>query len=141
MSLKKFMLSLFMTVVTMAPMSMCCIPLTVSADIIICDDSSINCTSDLSISGVTAKCDSTAMGYGGKTTKIVINQILQKKTSTGKWSNYGSTNKTVDASRCTLSKTYDCLPKGTYRLSTTATIYSGKTREVVTRYSSTRTVK
>ena len=113
----------------------------VSADVTICDVNTNYCSSDLSLSGTTVTCKSNVVGVGGKTTKIVINQILQKKTSSGSWSNYKSANTTVNAATGSLSKTYTGLSKGTYRLSTSATTYAGNQREVVTSYSSTKTVK
>lgn len=141
MSMKKAVCSLLAAAIITVPVSVNRVSMAVSADVTICDVNTNYCSSDLSLSGTTAKCNSTVVGYNGKTTKIVINQILQKKTSSGSWSNYKSANTTVNASKGSLYKTYSGLSKGTYRLSTSATVYAGNKREVVTRYSSTRTVK
>ena len=137
--MKRVLGSAMMIMTLAVPMAISNMP--VSADISIQNLYTYSCTSKLSISGSTASCVSEVNGYSGKTTKIVITQILQKKNSSGSWSNAKSSNKTVNSSSGSLSSTYSGLAKGTYRLVTSATVYAGNNREVVTSYSSTKTVK
>ena len=44
-----------------------------------------DCSSNLSISGTTATCKSSVIGYYNETTKIIIKQTLQKKNSSDDW--------------------------------------------------------
>ena len=46
-----------------------------------------NCLSELKISGGQATCSSVIRGYSGKTTRIIINQTLQKKSGSRKTKN------------------------------------------------------
>ena len=111
------------------------------ADASICNLYTEYCESSLSISGKTATCKSQVTGSTGKATKVVVEQTLQKKTSTGSWSNVKIWSKTLEKISGTVTNTKSDLSKGTYRLRTKATVYSGNKSEVITKYSSSVTVK
>ena len=140
MSLKKTVLAVLTAMTMTIPASMNYMSVTVSADASICTAYTKTYSSELSVSGNTASCKSVVTGYSGKTTKIFINQVLEKKNSSGKWGYYNSTSKSSNSSSVKLEKTYSNVPKGTYRVKTTATVYAGNKSEVVTRYSPTRTI-
>lgn len=93
------------------------------------------CSSDLSISGTTATCNSSVTGYYNKTTKIVIIQILQKQNSSGNWDNVCSWSDTVYSFQGSLTNTKTSLSGGTYRLKTVAIVYAGTANETITKYS------
>ncbi len=92
------------------------------------------CSSDLSISGTTATCNSSVTGYYNETTKIVIIQTLQKKNSSGKWEYICSWNETIDGFKGSVTNTKSSLESGTYRLKTVFTIYAGTASETITKY-------
>ena len=118
------------------------IPVSVSADASICDLYTKTVTSTLTLSGSTANCSSTVVGSSGVTTKIVITQSLQKKNSSGSWTNSKTaTSNAINSYKGSFSKSYSGLAKGTYRVKTTATVYAGNKSETVTSYSSTKTVR
>ncbi|MCM1316426.1 MAG: hypothetical protein NC235_15445 [Clostridiales bacterium] len=94
-----------------------------------------NCSSNLSISGTTATCKSSVIGYYDKTTKIVITQTLQKKNSSGNWDDVCSWNDTIYSFKGSLTNTKSSLSSGTYRLKTVATVYAGTEHETITKYS------
>ncbi len=93
------------------------------------------CSSDLSISGTTATCESSVTGYYNKTTKIVIVQTLQKKNSSGDWDYVCSWNETINGFKGSVTNTKSSLESGTYRLKTVATVYAGTEHETITKYS------
>ncbi|MDE6678117.1 MAG: hypothetical protein K2K02_03655 [Ruminococcus sp.] len=93
------------------------------------------CSSDLSISGTTATCKSSVIGYYNKTTKIVIKQTLQKKNSSDKWEDVCSWSDTIYSFKGSLTNTKSSLSSGTYRLKTVATVYAGTEHETITKYS------
>lgn len=97
----------------------------------------LKCISDLSISGSTATCKSTVKGTSS-VTKIYVNQNLQKKTSTGGWSNVTHWNTTVSGNSGTVTKTQTGLASGTYRLLTVATFYAGSATEQASSVSAER---
>lgn len=98
------------------------------------------CSSTLIISGTTATCNSAATGYDGETTKIVVEQTLEKKTLIFFWSTVDSWNTTVIGSIADITKTKSGLSDGTYRLKTVFTVYAGSNYETITVYSSERKV-
>lgn len=114
---------------------------TVSAEIAHDFLNSIDYTSNLTISNRKANCHSIGIGYDGETTKIIMDQTLQKKTSSGSWSKVAAWSSTVRGYKAEVRKFKDNLSAGTYRLKTVFTVYSGNKSETVTRYSSTKTVK
>ncbi len=97
-------------------------------------------TSTLTISGAKATCISKATGYSGETTKIVIEQILQKKTSSGTWNEVTSWSETDTGYIGSATNTKSSLSSGTYRLKTVFTVYAGSNYEVLTKYSTEKTV-
>ncbi len=97
-------------------------------------------SSTLTISGTTATCTSKANGYAGKTTKIVISQILQKKNSSGKWSKVESWGETDTGYKGSATNNAYNLSKGTYRLKSVFTVYAGSKNETITKYSFEKTV-
>ena len=136
---KKAIGSILMMTVLSLPMT---VSIPVSADIISTNSLyTDSCTTNLTVSGKDASCISKVTGFRGKTTKIVITQTLQKKNSSGSWSSVKSSSKTENSYTASLAKSYSGLAKGTYRVKTTATVYSGNKSETVTSYSSTKTVR
>ncbi|MDE5770198.1 MAG: hypothetical protein K2I06_01020 [Ruminococcus sp.] len=99
-----------------------------------------DCISELSISGTTATCKSSVIGYSDKTTKIVINQTLQKKNSSGDWEYVYSWYDTIYNYKGSLTNTKSSLSSGTYRLKTVATVYAGTEHETITEYSNEKTI-
>lgn len=97
-------------------------------------------TSTLTISGTKAICVSKAIGYSGETTKIVMEQTLQKKTSSGGWSEVASWSETDTGYIGSATNTKSSLSSGTYRLKTVFTVYAGSDYEVLTKYSTEKTV-
>ncbi len=99
-----------------------------------------SCSSDIVVSNTTVTAKSTVMGYSGKTTKIVIKQTLQKKSSSGTWTTIGTSSNTVNSHINVYSKKYTSLSSGKYRLKSVFSIYSGNKSETITKYSSEKTV-
>lgn len=99
-----------------------------------------NCSSTLSISGTTGTCNSAATGYNGETTKIVVEQTLEKKTLLFFWSSEENWTTTVTGSKADVTKTRGGLSSGTYRLKTVFTVYAGSNYETITVYSAEKTV-
>ena len=97
-------------------------------------------SSTLTIAGTTATCKSTAVGYANVTTKIVMEQTLQKKTSSGTWSKITSWSETDTGYKGSATNTKSSLSSGTYRLKTVFTVYAGNDYEVLTKYSAEKTV-
>lgn len=61
--------------------------------------------------------------------KITIQAVLQKKTSSGSWSTVKSWSGTTSDNTATLDKSYP-VSSGTYRVSATATFYTSSGKEV-----------
>ena len=99
-----------------------------------------SCSSTLTISGTTAKCTSRATGYRNETTKIVITQTLQKKTSAGSWNNVSNWSKTDTGYKSYAANSKSNLAKGTYRLKTVFKVYAGSDYETLTKYSLNKTI-
>ena len=70
-----------------------------------------SCSSDIVVSNTTVTAKSTVMGYSGKTTKIVIKQTLQKKSSSGTWTTIGTSSNTVNSHINVYSKKYTSIRK------------------------------
>lgn len=122
-------------------LSLFCLNIVVSAnDIMPADLYTSSCSSTLKISGTTATCTSNATGYVGETTKIVMDQTLQKKTSSGLCSKVSSWSETDKGYKGSATNTISDLSKGTYRLKTVFTIYSGTNYETIEKISSEVTV-
>ncbi len=137
--MKKFICLVLTVILT------CCITVSVSAsfeDIAITDkvDARYAYTnkieSTLSISSNNAICQSTVQGSSGTVTKIVIKQTLQYKSGT-KWLDVASWVKTVNTFTLRFNNTKYNIGSGTYRVKTTADVYSGSKHETVTAYSKT----
>lgn len=96
--------------------------------------------STLTISGTTATCKSEATGYSGTTTKIVIVQTLQTKTSSGTWSKVKAWSETDTGYKGSLTNYAYSLSTGTYRLKSVFTVYAGTQYETITKYSSRKTI-
>ena len=92
----------------------------------------------LSITDNTASCLSTVVGYYNVTTKIRIEQTLQKKNGSS-WSDKVIFTNTYNTNVAIYSTQKSGLASGTYRLKTVAKVYSGDDYETVTKYSSTHT--
>lgn len=97
-------------------------------------------TSDLSVSGNNVQCDSMLMGYPDAT-KVNATQYLQKKNSTdwetvynGTWSSSSNGNYLV------MTNSKSNLSSGTYRLKTIFVVFSGNEYEMITAYSSEKTI-
>lgn len=97
-------------------------------------DNTQTCLSELKISGGQATCSSVIRGYSGKTTRIIINQTLQKK-SGSRWVTVKAWSSTVRGYFGSVKKKKSGLSRNTYRLKTTGIIYSGKKSESVTKFS------
>ena len=96
----------------------------------------IKISGTLSISNKAATCKSTVRGISGTTTKIVITQTLQKKNGSS-WNKYSSWTKTFNSWYAIYSNSKESLSSGTYRVKTTADVYSGSKYETVTAFSKT----
>lgn len=90
----------------------------------------ISCTSSLTMSGSTAICTSTVLGTSS-VTKITVNQTLQKKNTSGGWSNITHWNTPISGSSGTVTNQKSGLSSGTYRLLTVAVFYAGSASEQV----------
>lgn len=126
--------------------TVCLICGTVSAAYIPPDSPQYNytqsCSSELSFSGTTATCKSNATGYLNETTKIVFEQTLQKKNSSGGWSNVNNASwtTTVYNYKGSATNTKSSLSSGTYRLKTVFKVYAGSSYETITKYSSEKNI-
>ena len=121
-------------------MSICSISVSASDLISINYAYTRSCNSDIVVSNTTITAKSTVMGYSGKTTKIVIKQTLQKKSSSGTWTTVGTSSNTVNSHINVYSKKYTSLSSGKYRLKSVFTVYAGNNSETITKYSSEKTV-
>lgn len=97
-------------------------------------------SSYLAITGTTARCESEANGYYGETTSIVVNQTLQRKTSSGTWQLIKHWNETDTGFIASVTNYKYGLISGTYRLKTEFTYLTASGFEQVTAYSGERTV-
>ena len=91
--------------------------------------------SDLTISGSTATCISEVKGHLGETTKIRIEQVLEKETSPGNWEEVDSWINVVNNYRSSLTNAKSGLSNGTYRVKTVARVYVVENFEQNTVYS------
>ncbi len=95
-------------------------------------------SNSLGITNHTASCMSTVLGYPGVTTKIRIEQTLQKKNKSS-WSDKVIFTNIYNTYVAIYSTQKSGLASGTYRLKTVAKVYSGNNYETITIYSSTCT--
>lgn len=98
--------------------------------------------SDLSFSGSTATCTSSATGYKNVTTKIVFDQTLQKQNYLGGWSSVSGAHwvDTVYYYKGSATHDKDSLSSGTYRLRNEMDVYSGSDYETIVDYSTEETL-
>lgn len=96
-------------------------------------------SSELTITGTTAKCVSSATGISS-VTSIVVNQTLQKKTSSGTWQTVTHWNETDTGYVASTTNYKYSLSSGTYRLKTQFTFLTSTGFENVTAYSTEKTV-
>ena len=89
--------------------------------------------SALSISSGTTTSKSTFLGYSGTTTKVTIKQVLQKL-SGGSWSKVTAWTKTFNSYSATYTNKQS-VAKGTYRVKSVFTAYSGSSSEQITDFS------
>ena len=87
----------------------------------------------LEISGSTATCSCDVVGYHGTTTKVFISNTLQQNYG-GAWYNIGYQYDTFyDFTGSLVTYEYN-LAGGSYRLKSTAKVYSGSNYETITIY-------
>lgn len=100
------------------------------------------CSSELTFSGTTATCTSSATGYINETTKIVFKQTLQKKNSSGGWDDVTNATwtSTVYNYKGSATNYKYSLSSGTYRLKTVFTVYADTSYETITKYSSEKII-
>lgn len=96
--------------------------------------------SSLTISGSTATCTSEVKGYLGETTKIVIEQVLEKEVSPDNWDEVDSWTNTVNSYRSSFTNTKTGLSSGTYRVTTISKVYVGESFEQITTYSAEKSM-
>ncbi len=96
--------------------------------------------SNLTISGNTATCNSDIRGYRGETTKIEVEQILEKEVTQGNWEEVDSWTQTVNNYKTSFTNTKSNLSKGTYRVITITKVYVGTQFEQATAYSDEKTI-
>lgn len=99
-----------------------------------------SCRSTLTISGTTAKCESELKGYPDVTTKIVMTQILEKKSTGTTWTYVTSWSETFTDWQAFMTNYAYNLSSGTYRLRTVCTVYSGSAYENIEKSSSSVTI-
>ena len=99
-------------------------------------------STELSFSGSTATCTSSATGYRNVTTKIVFDQTLQKRNYLGGWSSVDNAHwtDTVYYYKGSVTNSKSSLSGGTYRLKTEFTVYAGADYETIIDYSSEETL-
>lgn len=128
-----------LTILLTAVISMSCCVSTASAAVI---EESISplylytdsCYAILTFSGTRAKCETEVMG-GLNVTKIVINQTLQRKDSSGRWQFIAHWNET-DTGRIGNAVNYQYnLTSGTYRILGQTTVFTASGFEPITFYS------
>lgn len=103
----------------------------------------IDCYPELTITGTTAKCVSTAYGPASVVTRIDAVQQLQEKNSDGDWVLNYCWSETAYSNELTSTKYKYSLSHGRYRLKTVFTIYSGEKYskyEKVTEYTGEKVV-
>lgn len=90
--------------------------------------------STLGIANKKASCTSTVYGYYSLATKIEVTQYLQIKAGNN-WETYASWSATYNTWECCYRNSKSSLPSGTFRVKTSAKVYSGSKSETVTAYS------
>lgn len=95
----------------------------------------MNCSCYLDISGTSISCTSRATGYPDITTKINIVQTLQKKNSSGGWDKVASWASSDLSWKGSCKNTRNNCSKGTYRVYSVFTVFSGSDSEKIPCYS------
>lgn len=96
--------------------------------------------SDLTVSGTTATCKSSARGLTG-VTKIEATQYLEKKNAKGKWDSIDHWSASVSGNILEgMTNTKENLSSGTYRLRTVFVVYMGNNSESPEKISSEKTI-
>lgn len=131
----KKLLTVFMAIV----ISVCCMSSIVSAAEIRAEISPMatyakEARSELTKTGTTAKCYSYAFGTNS-VTSIVINQTLQKKTSSGTWQFVAHWNETDNSYIGSATNYQYNLSSGTYRVKSQFTFMTSSGFEQITVYS------
>lgn len=97
--------------------------------------------SELTVTGTTAKCKSSALDPNYQATKILVSQSLQKKNSSGNWTIVQAWSNTINYYKGTVTNSKSGLASGTYRLKSTFYLYVGNTcTSTNTVYSSSKTI-
>jgi hypothetical protein len=76
----------------------------------------------------------------GETTKIVIEQVLEKEVSPDNWDEVDSWTNTVNSYRSSFTNTKTGLSSGTYRVTTISKVYVGESFEQITTYSAEKSM-
>jgi hypothetical protein len=105
-------------------------------DVSVCYSYTDSASSSLSISSKNATSKSVVIGISGTTTKIIVTQTLQKKNGSS-WEKVASWSKTFNSWYAIYTNSKSSLSSGTYRVKTSAKVYSGTSYETVTTYSTT----
>lgn len=100
-----------------------------------------SCTTTFYFSGTTAHCHSSLTGYNGKTTKVEITQVLQKKDSSGNWKVVQWWYEIDSGYIGSATHTVSDLSSGTYRLYTAFRVHAGLAFETITICSAEKTLK
>lgn len=97
------------------------------------------CVSSISTANGRAECASYVTGYQNETTKIYIEQTLQRRGTYG-WVNEQTWTSTTNSYYASLTNYKYNLISGTYRVKSFVKVYSGTDYETITTYSSESTV-
>ena len=93
----------------------------------------------LTISGSTATCTSTLIGYYGTTTKIEVTQTLQVRDG-NQWRTSKTWTATYNSYTCDFVNTRTVYSGNTYRVKSEYKVYAGTNYEMVYSYSTTKTI-
>ncbi len=111
----------------------------IESDVSLLAEYARNYNSNLTITGTTATCSSSVIGYSS-VTSIVINQTLQKQLSSGTWQFIEHWNGSFTGTTATMTNTRANLASGTYRIYTQITLITENDFEVLTKYSESKTL-
>lgn len=93
------------------------------------------CSSNLTITSLNAKCVSSLEGYYGSTTKIEVTQTLQVKDG-AQWRKCEAWEATYNNYYCTFTNYRTVYSGNKYRVKSEFKVYSGSSYETITVYSS-----
>lgn len=99
-----------------------------------------NYSNSLSFSGNTATCVSYVSGYINVTSKIIIEQFLEKRVSLINWCIIEHWSKQINHYTGFLNNKKHNIDSGTYRLTTVFRVFSGTNYEVIKKQSSYITI-